>query len=88
MPFYPSPWIVRFVGRGGMGEVYEAQDLGLPLNKAVALKTLLPQIADDESMIRRFKQEIGGTKIQRSGSHRTHRPGSCLLSGEVSREKV
>lgn len=48
--------IVRFVNRGGMGEVYEAQDL--ELREAVALKTLLPAIAEDESMIARFKQEI------------------------------
>ncbi len=50
--------IVRFVNRGGMGEVYEAQDLGLELGETVALKTLLPDIAGDASMIARFKQEI------------------------------
>lgn len=48
--------IVRYLSRGGMGEVYEAQDLELA--GPVALKTLLPSIADDEAMIARFKQEI------------------------------
>jgi len=48
--------ITRFLGRGGMGEVYEAEDLDL--KERVALKTLLPEIASDGRMIARFKQEI------------------------------
>ncbi len=48
--------VVRYISHGGMGEVYEAQDL--ELNERVALKTLLPEIARDEHMIARFKQEI------------------------------
>jgi len=48
--------IVRFIGRGGMGEVYEAHDL--ELNERVALKTLRPEIASDQRMVSRFKQEI------------------------------
>ncbi len=40
-----------------MGEVYEARDLE-EVAETVALKTLLPEIAGDESMIARFKQEI------------------------------
>jgi tetratricopeptide (TPR) repeat protein len=48
--------IVRFIARGGMGEVYEAEDL--ELKGRVALKTLLPEIASDPQMIARFKQEI------------------------------
>lgn len=57
--------IVRFLERGGMGEVYEAQDreLGIP----VALKTLLPAIAADELMIARFKREIA---LSRTVTHR------------------
>src|ERR1700683_593809 len=42
-----------------MGEVYEAEDLDLPeMKEHVALKTLLPAIASDQSMVARFKQEI------------------------------
>jgi tetratricopeptide (TPR) repeat protein len=48
--------IVRFIARGGMGEVYEAEDL--ELKGPVALKTLLPAIASDPRMLSRFKQEI------------------------------
>ena len=48
--------IVRFLNRGGMGEVYEADDL--ELQERVALKTLLPEIAGDARMVARFKQEI------------------------------
>jgi tetratricopeptide (TPR) repeat protein len=48
--------IVRYLSRGGMGEVYEAEHPLLP--DRVALKTLLPAIASDEAMIARFKQEI------------------------------
>ncbi len=57
--------IVRFLSRGGMGEVYEAEDL--ELKERVALKTLLPEIAADGRMINRFKQEI---QLSRKISHR------------------
>ena len=52
--------ILRYLGRGGMGEVYEARDLDLDreLQETIALKTLLPAIAADEAMISRFKREI------------------------------
>ena len=48
--------VIRFLARGGMGEVYEAEDF--ELKEHVALKTLLPEIASDGRMIARFKQEI------------------------------
>ena len=49
--------IVRFVGKGGMGEVYEAEDT-LLLGSHIALKTILPEIADDPGLQRRFEQEV------------------------------
>jgi tetratricopeptide (TPR) repeat protein len=49
-------FIVRYLNRGGMGEVYEARDE--ELGERVALKTVLPEIAADARMIARFKQEI------------------------------
>jgi len=48
--------IERFIGAGGMGEVYEAEDL--ELHQRVALKTLLPELASDARMVERFKREV------------------------------
>lgn len=48
--------IIRFIARGGMGEVYEAEDL--ELHGHVALKTIRPEIADDSVSVERFRREI------------------------------
>ncbi len=48
--------IVRYLAKGGMGELYEAEDL--ELHERVALKTILPHIASDERSIVRFKREV------------------------------
>jgi hypothetical protein len=62
--------IVGLLGRGGMGEVYESEDL--ELHEPVALKALIPAIAGDARMIARFKQEI---QLSRKISH----PGVCRV---------
>jgi hypothetical protein len=56
--------ITRFLARGGMGEVYEARDTWL--DEKVALKTLIPEIADSPTALARFKAEV---KLTRSISH-------------------
>jgi TolB-like protein/tetratricopeptide (TPR) repeat protein/tRNA A-37 threonylcarbamoyl transferase component Bud32 len=48
-------YIIRALGGGGMGVVYEAQDTRLP--RSVAIKLLNPAIAKDVDAVRRFKRE-------------------------------
>ena len=48
--------IIRFLARGGMGEVYEAEDE--ELHSPVALKTIRVDLADDEAVLGRFRSEI------------------------------
>ena len=47
--------IVREVGRGGMGVVYEAEHV--ELGKRVAIKVMLDKYANDQEAIARFKRE-------------------------------
>jgi tetratricopeptide (TPR) repeat protein len=48
--------IVRFIGHGGMGDVYEAEDL--ELGERVALKTVRPAVVHLTGAIDRFRREI------------------------------
>jgi len=57
--------IVRYIGRGGMGEVYEASDSDLGEN--VAIKTLRSEFVSDPAGLRRFKREI---QLARKVAHR------------------
>ena len=58
--FGPRYLIVRLLGMGGMGAVYQAWDGELDV--VVALKVILPETADDpfatQAIERRFKQEL------------------------------
>ena len=62
--------IKSFLARGGMGEVYEAEDL--ELTSEVALKTVDPRVAEDEHAIERFKREI---QLARRVTH----PNACRI---------
>jgi len=62
--------VTRFIGRGGMGEVYEAEDLYL--HEHVALKIIRPEIATSAQTIARFKRE---TQLARKVTH----PNVCRI---------
>ena len=48
--------VIRFIARGGSGEVYEVEDF--ELRARVALKTVRPDLADDDLLLARFRREI------------------------------
>jgi TolB-like protein len=62
--------IVRLLGEGGMGEVYEAEDA--ELRESVALKIIRPQIASDPMILQRFRREI---QLARKVTH----PNVCRI---------
>lgn len=62
--------IVRFIARGGMGELYEAEDL--ELRERVALKAMRPEIAADQEANRRFRREV---QLARQVTH----PNICRI---------
>jgi serine/threonine protein kinase/tetratricopeptide (TPR) repeat protein len=57
--------IVRELGSGGMGRVYKALDT--EINEEIALKVLLPQVANDATTMERFGNEL---KIARQITHK------------------
>jgi serine/threonine protein kinase/Flp pilus assembly protein TadD len=57
--------VIRFIARGGMGEVYEVEDS--EFQARIALKTISPDRASSSKQIARFRQEI---QLSRKVGHR------------------
>jgi hypothetical protein len=62
--------IISLLGRGGMGEVYKAEDL--KLDHVVALKFLPDHLSDDSRALTRFRKEV---RIARQVTH----PNVCRV---------
>jgi serine/threonine protein kinase len=84
--------IRRWLGSGGMGEVYEAEDTWL--DGPVALKTIAPTIADDPAALARLKAEVrlarrvtheNVCRVYDLGFHAKGRERVALLSMELLR---
>lgn len=71
--------ILRFIGRGGMGEVYEARDLAL--GERVALKTIRSEVAADPHIMALFKREI---QLARKVTH----PNVCRIFDLVPHDAI
>ena len=68
--------VLRHVGKGGMGDVFEAEDL--QLRNRVALKMVRPEIASKPEVAARFKREILlGKRVSHPNVCRIHDLGSA-----------
>ncbi len=63
--------VIRFLARGGMGEVYEVEDRLLH-GERVALKIIRPEIAEEAGSTRRFEQEV-------LLARKVHHPNLCPI---------
>ena len=75
--------IVAFIAAGGMGEVYEAEDLELKEN--LAIKTIRPEMLEHNDALTRFKCEV---QLARKVTH-PKSAGYSIFSGiRISGEMV
>jgi eukaryotic-like serine/threonine-protein kinase len=79
--------IVRFIGRGGMGEVYEAEDR--ELREHVAVKTIRAEFLSQSGALTRFRREVNlARKVTHSNVCRVfdlfrHRPERASVQEEI-----
>jgi len=73
--------IVRLLGRGGMGEVYLAENVNIGTNAAI--KVLRAEVSSNEEHVKRFFNEaLAVSRIQHAGIVRIHDTG-YTASGEA-----
>lgn len=76
--------VVRSLGRGGMGEVFEVRDR--ELLERVALKTIRAEYCEDPHIVKRFKQELRlARKVVHPNVGRVFDLGSWLATDGVTR---
>jgi serine/threonine protein kinase/sugar lactone lactonase YvrE len=88
--------LLSALGKGGMGEVYLAEDLRL--ERRVAIKILLEDVADDEDRVRRFIQEAKAASalnhpniltVYEIGDHQdTKYIAAEMIDGETLRDRM
>jgi serine/threonine protein kinase/tetratricopeptide (TPR) repeat protein len=82
--------IIRFLGEGGMGQVYEARDVDL--SDRIALKAIRSEISSDPAVLSRFKREVQLTRrithpnVCRMFDLGRHLPSSDSASGVLETE--
>ncbi len=80
LPLCFGPYrVVRMIGRGGMGEVYEAEEA--QLNRHVAVKTTRRSRSTDRGMLERFDRRAA---CAGSAAPHPHRPDLCDGTGRRS----
>src|SRR5512140_1736658 len=88
--------LISAIGKGGMGEVYLAEDT--KLGRRVAIKILLPDVAEDADRLRRFVQEAKAASalnhpniltVYEIGEYRdSHYIAAEFIRGETLRERM
>jgi serine/threonine-protein kinase len=71
--------IVGLLGRGGMGEVYKAEDL--TLHQLVALKFLPPALSNDGAILARFHREVRTARYVRIPMSAAYMTLEALIDG-------
>jgi len=71
--------IIREIGRGGMGEIYEAEQISL--NRRVALKLLRPHLRFSSDAVKRFRREA------EAGGRQSH-PGIVAIHAVGEEEGI